>query len=83
MKKFKELDYYKLSKDREELAEKIFIQCDRDYERSHVEDDAIFIRAAFIDKAMKQFLNTHFPTYCSMSESERNSESERLRLRFN
>lgn len=83
MTTFKELDYYKLSKDREELAENIYYQCDRAYEINRSSDDAIFIRAAFIDKAMKQFLNTHFPTYCSMSESERNSESERLRLRFN
>jgi hypothetical protein len=83
MTKFKKLDFYQLHKDREELAEKIFIQCDRDYEINLDSDDAIFIRAAFIDKAMKQFLNTQFPTYCNMSESERNSKSERLSLRFN
>ena len=78
-----DLNFYKLHEDYKKLAEVIWIQCDRAYDLNYDGCDASFIRAWFIDNAMKRFLNANFGTYCNMSESERNSNSERLRLRFN
>ena len=75
--------------DKLSLEESFDIMCsfmrsklDHEFEVSYSEETSNFIRAAFIEDTMKQFLESKFQTYFNMPESERNSKSERLSLRF-